>query len=222
MPRLKAKHFCHPLRTLVMAYGHYSSAFYDWTHGIRTADIEPLSTLELTRPENLTHANPYTPSQPADIRSVFRNLELDFRDYCFVDFGCGKGRVLAEAARYPFKSVIGVDFARELCEASKANLERVRSTRRCGGVQVLHADATEFDLPQDPCVVYIYNSFRGPVLAAVLERIRKSVVLFPRHIRIAYVTPMLPEFFLQVPGIRVFKSNRRYAMYDLGDSPAGL
>ena len=204
-----------------MAYGYCSSVFYDWTHGIRTTDIEPLSTLELTRPENLAHANPYVPSEPDVIRSVFRNLGLDFRNSCFVDFGCGKGRVLAEAARYPFKSVIGLDFARELCEASRANLERVRSTRRCGGVQVLHADAAEFDLPRGPCVVYIYNPFRGPVLAAVLERIRKSVVLFPRHVRIVYVTPIFPEFFLQVPGIRVFKSNRRYAMYDLGNSPAG-
>src|SRR4029077_15914117 len=204
---LKARHLRHPLWTLVMASRYYSSVFYDWTHGIRTTNVEPLSTLDLTRPEHLAHANSYSPSQPEDIRSVFSNLELDFRKYCFVDFGCGKGRVLAEAARYPFKSVIGIDFAKELCEASKSNLERVRSTHRCGDVQVLHADATEFDLPRDPCVIYIYNSFRGPVLAAVLEGIRKSVVYFPRHVRIAYVTPMLPEFFLQLPGIQVFKSN---------------
>jgi SAM-dependent methyltransferase len=214
---LKARHLRHPLRALVMGSRYYSSVFYDWTHGIRTTNIEPLSTLELTRPEHLAHANSYVPSQPEDIRSVFRNLDLDFRKYCFVDYGCGKGRVLAEAVRYPFKSVIGIDFAKELCEACKSNLERVRSTRRCGDVQVLHADATEFDLPREPCVVYIYNPFRGPVLAAALERIRKSVVIFPRHVRIAYVTPMLPEFFLQLPGIRVFKSNRRYIMYDLGD-----
>lgn len=202
-----------------MAYYYYSSVFYDWTHGIRTTDIEPLSTLELACPDNLAHATSYSPSQPEDIRSVFSNLELDFRKYCFVDFGCGKGRVLAEAARYPFKSVIGIDFAKELCGASKSNLERVRSTHRCGDVQVHHADATEFDLPQAPCVVYIYNPFRGPVLTAVLERIRKSVVLLPRHVRIVYVTPVFPEFFLQLPGIRVFKSNRRYIMYDLGDLP---
>ncbi len=218
---LKARHFRHPLRTLVMAYDYYSSAFYDLRHGIRTTDIEPLSTLELARPENLAHANPYSPSEPEDIRSVFRKLELDFRNYCFVDFGCGKGRVLAEAARYPFKSVIGIDFARELCEASRANLERVRSARRCRELQVLHVDATEFDLPPDPCVVYIYNSFRGPVLSAALDRIQKSVALLPRHVRIAYVNPMLADQFSQVPGIRIFKADRRCVLYDLGDAPAG-
>ncbi len=117
-----------------MAYDYYSSAFYDWTHGIRTTKIEPLSTLQLTCPEHLIHANPYSASQPEDIRSIFKNLELDFRNYCFVDYGCGKGRVMAEAVRHPFKSVIGIDFAKELCEACKANLEKVRSTstlRRC-------------------------------------------------------------------------------------------
>lgn len=216
---LKARHLRHPLRTLVMAYDYYSSVFYDWTHGIRTTKIEPLSTLQLARPEHLAHANPYLASQPEDIRSVFKNLDVDFRKYCFVDYGCGKGRVLAEAVRYPFKSVIGIDFAKELCEACEANLERVRSTQRCGDVQVFQADATEFDLPHEPCVVYIYNSFRGPVLAATLERIRKSVENYPRHVRITYVTPMLPEFFLQLPGIRVFKSNQRYILYDLGELP---
>jgi SAM-dependent methyltransferase len=216
---LKAKHLRHPFRTLVMAYDYYSSAFYDWTHGIRTTKIEPLSTLQLTHPENLVHANPYLASQPEDIRAVFQNLNVDFRKYSFVDYGCGKGRVLAEAVRYPFKSVIGIDFAKELCEACEANLENVRATQRCGAVRVFQADATDFDLPHEPCVVYIYNSFRGPVLAAALERIRKSVEQFPRHVRIAYVTPTLPEFFERVPGIRVYKSNVRYILYDLGELP---
>jgi hypothetical protein len=81
----------------------------------------------------------------------------------------------------------------------------------------IQLDATEFDLPQAPCVVYIYNSFRGPVLAAVLDRIQRSVLLFPRHIRIAYVEPTLPELFLQVPGIQIFKDKQRYFLYDLGD-----
>ena len=216
---LKARHLRHPLWTMVVAYRYYSSVFYDWTHGIRTTNIEPLSTLELSRPEHLVHANPYVPSDPEDIRSVFSDLDLDFRKYCFVDFGCGKGRVLVEAARYPFKSIIGIDFANELCEASRLNLDLVRPTHRCGEVRVLYADATEFDLPRDPCVVYIFNPFRGPVLAAVLEKLRKSVASFPRHVRIAYVVPMFPEFFLELPGIRVFKSRRRYVIYDLGDPP---
>ncbi len=216
---LKARHLRHPLRTLVMAYDHYCSAFYDWRHGIRTTDIEPLSTLELTHPENLEYANSYSPSEPAVFRAVFRNLQINFPEYCFVDFGCGKGRVLAEAARYPFKRVIGLDFAKELCDASRANLERVRATFRCGDVQVIHRDATEFELPPEPCVIYIYNSFRGPVLDAVLDRIGKSAALHPRHVRIAYVNPMLAEQFLQLPGIRVFKAERRYVLYDLGLPP---
>jgi len=86
-------------------------------------------------------------------------------------------------------------------------------------VQVFQVDATEFNLPHEPCVVYIYNSFRGPVLAAALERIRKSVEQRPRHVRIAYVTPTLPEFFAQLPGLRIYKSNPRYILYDLGEQP---
>jgi len=204
-----------------MAYDYYVSAFYDWRHGIRTTDIEPLATLELTHAENLAHANSYSPSDGATIHSIFRNLNVDPRDYSFVDFGCGKGRVMAEAIRHPFQSVIGVDFAKELCEVSKANLERVRSSQRCGSVEIHHMDATEFDLPPTPCVAYIYNSFRDPVLSAVLANIRASVEARPRHVRIVAVEPVLYDVFDRVPGIRVFKSERRYAMYDLCDPNAG-
>src|SRR5260370_34903991 len=116
---------------------------YELAYGMRTAEIEPRSTLELTRPEHLAYGSSCLPSQPQDIRSVFNNLGLDFRKYCFVDLGCGKGRVLANAARYAFKSVIGVDFAKQLCEASKSNLERVRCTRRSQDCQVHHVYATE-------------------------------------------------------------------------------
>jgi hypothetical protein len=60
----------------------------------------------------------------------------------------------------------------------------------------------------------MYNSFRGPVLAAAFERIRKSVENFPRHVRIAYVTSMLPEFFLHPPGIRVLKKRDSSCRFD--------
>ena len=96
---LKAKHLRHPFHTAWLAYCYYSSVFYDWTHDIRTTDVELPSTLEITRPEDLADAGSCLASQPKDIRSVFRDLGVDFRKYCFVDLGCGKGRVLAEAAR---------------------------------------------------------------------------------------------------------------------------
>jgi hypothetical protein len=78
-------------------------------------------------------------------------------------------------------------------------------------------DATEFDLPQAPCIVNIYNSFRGRALTAVLERMQRSVMIYSRQVRIAYVAPTVPEAFLQIPGMRIFKDAKRYIIYDFGE-----
>ena len=37
----------------------------------------------------------------------------------FVDFGCGKGRVLLLAAGFGFARITGVEFAKELCDIAK-------------------------------------------------------------------------------------------------------
>jgi methylase of polypeptide subunit release factors len=59
----------------------------------------------------------------------------------FVDFGCGKGRVLYLACRHPFKEVIGVDLSPAVVEAARRNL---------------HADGTsESRLPTQPIGRYL-------------------------------------------------------------------
>jgi len=36
-------------------------------------------------------------------------------------------------------------------------------------------------------------------------------------VRIAYVAPTVPEAFLQIPGMRIFKDAKRYIIYDFGE-----
>ena len=42
----------------------------------------------------------------------------------FVDFGCGKGRVLFLAARYRFARIIGVELSERMAEQARRNLAR--------------------------------------------------------------------------------------------------
>ena len=48
-------------------------------------------------------------------------LNLPWDKFNFIDFGSGKGRCLLMAGILGFKNVIGIEFAKDLCEWAKRN-----------------------------------------------------------------------------------------------------
>ena len=103
----------------------------------------------------------------------------------FVDYGAGKGRALAAAAVRPFRRVIGVEISGELVEIARRNLARLRH-RRAGQVEIHHADAAAFAVPDDANVFFFFNPFGGATLGRVVERIRESWMAHPREVFFIY------------------------------------
>src|SRR5207245_1436056 len=62
----------------------------------------------------------------------------------FLDYGSGKGRVLVQAARLPFRKVIGVERSPDLCRAARQNVEKARKRLRCQDVQIIEMDARAY------------------------------------------------------------------------------
>ncbi len=98
----------------------------------------------------------------------------------FVDYGAGKGRALAAAAAQPFRKVIGVEISGELVESARRNLARLKR-QRAGQVEIHHADAAAFAVPDDANVFFFFNPFSGATLERVVERIRESWTAHPRE-----------------------------------------
>ena len=98
--------------------------------------------------------------------------------------GCGMGRPLVVAARYPFRRVIGVELSPQLAATAKRNLGRL-GWRSCPA-DVFQADACTFEIPDDVSVMFFYNPFRGEPLRTVLRNIARSLLRKPRVIRIVY------------------------------------
>ena len=103
----------------------------------------------------------------------------------FVDYGAGKGRALAAAAIQPFRKVIGVEISGELVEIARDNLARLKR-RRAGQVEIHHADAAAFAVPDDANVFFFFNPFGGATLERVVERIRQSWMSHPRELFFVY------------------------------------
>jgi SAM-dependent methyltransferase len=132
----------------------------------------------------------------------------------FVDFGCGKGRVVHQAAQRPFRRVIGVEISPALAEIARANLAARRHQHRCRQVEIVVSDAMQFPIPDDLTIGYLFHSFRGEVLDAVLRGIVESIDRQPRRVRLIYVHPIHSEQVLETGRFRLLKEQRPRFLLD--------
>ena len=138
-------------------------------------------------------------------------------DDVFIDFGSGKGRAVFLAARYPFKRVIGVELSPELNAVARANIEQVRDQLVCQDVEIVTADAADYQLPDDVTVVFLYNPFRGEIFASVIRELLESVDRRPRRVRVIYLYPTELEYlrstgrFRLVRRVRGWRPTREWA-----------
>jgi SAM-dependent methyltransferase len=157
--------------------------YWDWRLGIRAAGVQ--------RREDLGLANPaffdYGPTNYLLVAAAMRRLPLEPGRDVFLDVGSGLGRVVAMAARYPLRKVIGVEIAPALCEAAARNLERARPHLVCRDIELACCDAAAYPIPADVTIIFMYNPFGKDVLARVLENIRRSVAQSPRRLSLIYV-----------------------------------
>ena len=128
----------------------------------------------------------YGPSPRWTLPRALRFLGVSDRD-TFVDFGCGKGRVVHQAAKRPFRRVIGVEISPALAEIARANLATRRHQHRCPNVEIVVADAKEFPVPDDLTIAYFWHPFTGETLEAVLRGIVDSIDRHPRRVRLIYL-----------------------------------
>ena len=147
----------------------------------------------VTEPE---HDHPdrllYVPSAWWTLPRALRFLGVSDRD-TFVDFGCGKGRIVHQAAKRPFRRVIGVEISPALAEIARANLATRRHRYRCPNVEIVVADAKDFRVPDDLTIAYFWHPFTGETLEAVLRGIVDSIDRNPRRVRLIYLGPHGPE-----------------------------
>jgi SAM-dependent methyltransferase len=129
------------------------------------------------------------------VASAWRTLPRAFRhigvsaDDVFIDFGCGKGRVVHQAAKRPLKKVIGIEVSAPLAEVASELIEEHRDEYRCEDVEIVVADAREYRVPDDLTIAYFFHPFFGEVFDQVLEDIIGSIDRNPRRVSIIYAFP---------------------------------
>jgi SAM-dependent methyltransferase len=138
---------------------------------------------------------------------AFRYIGISDRD-TFVDFGCGKGRAVHQAARRPFRQVIGVEISPALAEVARSGLAATRHQHQCRDVQIVVCDATEFPVPDDLTVAFFNDPFHGETLDTVLRGLVESLDRRPRHMWLIYAHPYPAGQVLATQRFRLVKEQR--------------
>ena len=177
------------LRSVKNNPGTAVSDEFDLKHGVETSIRVHPTDLHINSP-NWIGAVPYIPTPSALLSELLPELHIRFEDFTFVDFGSGKGRVLLMASDFPFRKIVGVEFAPELHLIAQRNMESFKSvTQKCWDIASVCMDFTEFNLPPGPILAFLYNPASKAVTSVLAGNIMRSLREQPRELWIIYVTP---------------------------------
>jgi len=110
--------------------------------------------------------------------------------YSFVDLGSGLGRALLLASELPFREVIGVEVVPELVAGARNNIETwIAGGHARAPIRVQQQDVRDFDFPQAPLLVFLYNPFGERTLLEIIARLSSLCQLSSGTIDILYCYP---------------------------------
>ncbi|TNE38730.1 MAG: hypothetical protein EP348_04540 [Alphaproteobacteria bacterium] len=160
-------------------------------NGLDTSGIHEQRDLDIPE-EKRSSATRYEASSSFEFRYVLERLRINYPDYHFIDYGSGKGAVLAVAARYPFASVTGIELSTSLHETACRNIEILerQGEVKAASLASFNEDAGRYPLPDAPHIFYLYNPFAADIMQKVLARIRSDVTMRKSPSYLLYNNPM--------------------------------
>lgn len=167
----------------------YFDKNFDKKYSVDTCGSIHLHELTIPDKGNIESASIYDPAPAQTVRKLFSYLPSDLNNYTLIDFGSGKGRVMFVGAEYPFRKIVGVEFASDLHEVAVDNIKNYRNSKqKCSEIESVCADAANYEIPEDNCIFYFFAPFKQDVLQSVIENIKQSYQKAPRSMWILYIT----------------------------------
>jgi hypothetical protein len=161
---------------------------FDRLHHVETAREVFLKDSGVSQADAERGNGLYRAVWPRIFGEAIRSVVLDHSRFTFADYGAGKGMAMFLAAEYPFKKIVGVEFAPALHAIAKRNLTTYRSsTQRCFDLSVVLGDASTWQPPDGPLLCFFFNPFDPRTMQKALRNIIDSHRASPREIYLLYV-----------------------------------
>ena len=175
---------------------------FDREHGVDTSGLYYADRLPSGHAHD-RHSEGYYATAPSLFHGAMSlwmsSLEAgaEVEEYAFIDLGSGKGRVVLMASGYPFRAVRGIELSGAMHKVARRNLRRWKRAGRavCRDVEVRRGDVLEVEIPAEPVVLFLFNSFTDKVLGPLMGRIGERrgpvdlIYVHPDHDRLVAGTP---------------------------------
>jgi hypothetical protein len=123
------------------------------------------------------------------------------------------------ASDYPFRRILGVEAVPDLHRIAQENIRKYRSeSQRCFQVESVCSDARDFQLPNVPLVLYLFNPLPEAGLQAVGEKLRLSLREHPRPLYVVYHNPLLEHVLTESGVLRKLSGDLQYAVFEFPGS----
>jgi hypothetical protein len=177
-----------PERLAYLAQKAAADERFDSANGVDTGGVQHLYGFTIEG-ENAAFGVNHIATDPEDFAHAIEQLDIALEGAAFVDLGAGKARALIMAGAYPFRAIVGVEFARELHRAGLDNVAKVApQLHNPARISMVLGDAAQYELPEGPVVLYLFNPFGGPVIEEVARR--TTLAARDRPLRLIYMNPI--------------------------------
>lgn len=174
-------------------------------YGINT--IKPVSLNDLTITEgDKSKSSRYEALNYYILENLLENFcRLFPNEKNLVDVGSGKGRIMIVAAHYGFTTIKGIDFAKELCDTAKRNINKIKARFPDITFKIYCKDVLNYMVAADDNVFFLFNPFNGEIMEKFLEKIDQSVQEHPRTIYLIYANPQQKKILLEKGYKEIFR-----------------
>lgn len=192
--------------------------------GIRTTNL-------VEEPNQSTHYSHYEATPYSVLDKLFDAYELTKSDE-FVDFGCGKGRIMFYVHNRFGAAVKGIEMNEKLYNVALENQKNYmrKAKKKSGPIHVECCLAEEYDVKVTENKFYFFNPFSIQIFSKTVNNILDSVDLlrrevdiilyYPNYEYIEYLetyTPFELAQEVQVPGLYNINKNERFVIYRIED-----
>ncbi len=161
---------------------------YDERFQVETARDEALDAVGVPTADVDRGNGLYRVTWTSLVRRALRRLNIDHAKYTFIDYGSGKGKAMLMAADYPFRAVVGLEFAPKLHETAVANCRTYTNPAQlCFELEPILTDVLEYAPPPGPIVCFMANPFDQATARQVFANWRERFERGDGDVRVMYL-----------------------------------